>query len=515
MTAPIAPSPTLASFPRIAAALALAASLWACSRSGVPDAPPSPARGKNVLFVLIDTLRADHLDAYGYERETAPFLAEIARRGVLFEDVSAPCSWTKPSIASLFTSLYPTQHGVLAGNARDTEDHFVSDVLPPGLPVLAEFFQRAGYDTFASVRNSHLKAFMGFGRGFDVYEEVLGHADRVIAPFLEWLDNRGNGPPRPFFAYLHFLDVHAYTPPPEYRERFGPVRLRYFLPGRPEIFMKFREAVREGRAECPPEEREGIVRLYDASIRFLDDRLRALWAELERRGLADDTMIVVTSDHGEEWFEHGEFAHGHSMADNLLRVPWILAWPGGPAGRRIRHPASLVDVLPTLLDLAGLPGDRSGFVGVSLAREAVEGESGPVPDRLRYGELYKEEDPARGTFFLQQSLRSRTHHFVRTWRPAPGKVAELRRLARRSAFEPRLRLERPDLFAVEDILHDLAADPGEQRNAAAEQPGVAERFRRALARIDERLARMPMVDAGEVRLDEATIRDLRETGYIR
>ncbi|MFG0317600.1 MAG: sulfatase-like hydrolase/transferase [Planctomycetota bacterium JB042] len=496
---------------RLSLPLAAIACIAACSPASSP--PEAPAARKNVLFVLIDTLRSDHLESYGYARETSPFLTSLADDGVLFEEMTAPCSWTKPSIASLFTSLYPSQHGVRKGNARDTADNFVSDVLPTNLTTLAELYSAAGYRTFGAVRNSHLKGFMGFGRGFDVYREVLGKADAVVRPFESWLDER-EGDDAPWFAYLHFLDVHAYTPPPEYRDLFGTPELEYFLPGSPEKFSQLRDDVKAGRMACPPKEQEGLRLLYDATIRHLDDVLKQVAAQLIERGEWEETLVVVTSDHGEEFFEHGEFAHGHSMADNLLRVPWIVRFPGREyAGTRVDAPATLVDVLPTLAEACGLPHRPEEFVGTSMM-SAIESADEPSPDRYRYGELYKEEVPNE-TYFLVQSLRGRDHHFLRTWRPAPGAQSKLRSARHRSSFEPALRKDHPEWFEVEDVLYDLENDPDELEDAADRLPDVTERCRDILSRIDEMLYRQKPVEGGEVELDPETIQDLRENGYIR
>jgi arylsulfatase A-like enzyme len=499
---------TLNNFQQFVLALAAALLLAGCGSDHEPSAPP--AKDANVLVILIDALRSDHLDCYGYDLKTAPFVTQLTREGIVFEQVSATCSWTKPSIASLFTSLYPSQHGVLMGNARDTADHYVSDVLPPSLPVLAEFYRKAGYATFGAVCNSHLKAFMGFGKGFEKYGEITGEARLIADAFIEWMKTREKDR-RPFFAYLHFLDVHSYTPPKAYRERFGKPKLKHFLKGGD--FLKFRKDVKEGRAEVPEDEIEGIQLLYDAEIRYTDDMLRKIVDYLKERSAWDRTLFVMTSDHGEEFFEHNEFAHGHSMADNLLRIPFIMRLPGGVfAGKRLDVPANLVDIQPTLLDLSGIsyPGDI--FVGRSLVQPITDDQASER-DRFRYGELFKESKD--DGFYLIQSLRDRHFHFLRTYRPREGVLQTLRELKKKSLFDARLRKDRPELYKVVDKLFDLQEDPGEFNDVLADHPELYTRMSDYLKRIDQLLYRQGTADAGQVALDPETIEELKGMGYIR
>lgn len=499
-----------------AAALAFGALLLlpaGCGEAGGPA--PAPAKGANVLFILIDSLRSDHLDCYGYERPTAPFLAQMAQEGVLFEEVCAPCSWTKPSVASLFTSQFPSQHGVLVGNCRDTEDNFVSDVLPSSLPTMAEFFQRSDYATFAAIRNSHLKAFMGFSKGFDSFHEIMGGGKKIVDKFEAWINNRGEDG-RPFFAYLHFLDVHSYNPPASYRELFGKPDLKYFKLGA-EAFMKFREDVKKGRATCPEEEQEGLRLLYDAEVRYLDDLMKSIAEFLKEKGLWSNTLFVLTSDHGEEFFEHGEFAHGHSMADNLLRIPLVLRLPGSAfAGTTIPAPMDLLDLPPTLMDLCGVPYPEGELSGVSLANQVLQGGASGR-DRYRYGELYR-ENPFDG-YFLTQSLRSRDFHFLRTYRTRKGMGPKLmervKNSGKRSVFAASLRRDHAGCYEVEEKLFDLRTDPGEFKNAALDNPEITSKMGELLDGIDQLLCERGAADGGQVILDPDTIEDLRRTGYIR
>jgi len=329
--------------------------------------PESPAVGPNVLLICIDTLRADHLGCYGAERDTSPNLDRLAARSIRFVDASATACWTKPSVPSFLTGTYPLQHGVYQGSARD-EGGASSDVLPASAWTLAEAFSAAGYQTAAFVKNAQLRAGLGFEQGFDLYVDEAGDAREIRWQASDWLAERD--PARPFFLYLHLLDAHwPYDIPTEAARRWAsPGGVDFF---RGDGARELRDAINGGELELTGEQRADLVALYDGAIRYVDGELGRLFAWLEREGVADDTLISVLSDHGEEFLEHGKIGHGHGLFENLLRVPWLLHVPGRPA-QEVAGSVSLVDVFPTLLAAAGLPPAGAGatrLAGVDRLRE--------------------------------------------------------------------------------------------------------------------------------------------------
>ena len=324
--------------PRPAAALLLLA-IAAFGGAGCHDAPP-----RNLLLISLDTLRADHLGCYGYGRPTSPFLDSLAKDGVVFERAFSAAPWTLPSHTSLFTGLYPSQHGV-----KNEGFSVPKDVL-----TLPQALGERGFATAAVVSAHFLAPRYGLDRGFERYIVVPtntrhgGAATTVSAYGLEWLAKENR---RPFFLFLHYMDIHSdYAAAPRFESLFsapyqGPVdgstrQLREFM-GKQIAF--------------DAADRARLVDLYDAEIRQLDGALETLFTKLREQGTLEHTLVVVTADHGEEFFEHGGVLHGQSHYQELLHVPLILVGPGLPRGRRIATPVSLVDLAPTLLALFGAP----------------------------------------------------------------------------------------------------------------------------------------------------------------
>jgi arylsulfatase A-like enzyme len=290
-----------------------------------------------VVLILIDTLRADHLPLYGYERRTAPFLSRLAREGVVFDHAWSTSGWTAPATASLFTSLYPQQHGVV--RPPDPAGRRVNRV-PADVQTIAQAMHVAGYRTFAVSDNALVSPRLGFDQGFDVFEASVGAtAERVN----KWVrDHRAEmTSTQPYFLYVHYMEPHE-----------------PYLPQEP----WFRAFSADGLAAAARPRH--FVAAYDSEIRALDESLGRLYGTM---GWDEETVVIVTSDHGEEFGDHGGGGHGHSLFSELLHVPLVFH---GPPGRfvtgRVDEPVSLVDVLPTLRALLDQPpGPRDE--GVSLA----------------------------------------------------------------------------------------------------------------------------------------------------
>ena len=361
--------------------------------------PRTPARS-NVVLICLDTVRADFLGCYGYrEHPTTPALDALARESTLFEDCWATAGWTKPSVPSFLTGTYPLQHGVYEGSARSTKGT-ESDVLPQAATTLAEVFHEHGYATAAFVRNGQLRAGMGFEQGFDLYRDQAGDAREIRWRAVDWLDERPAQ--SPFFLYLHLLDAHwPYPIPDEYATRFAPADDVAFL--RHDDWRGLRDAINDGETLLDAKQLASLKALYAASLRYIDDQLARLFVELERRGLAENTVVCIVSDHGEEFLEHGRIGHGHGLSQELLQVPWILKVPGR-AARRVSEPVSLIDLFPTLLGAAGVVHDA--------VSEGVERLTGAQQGRPLFA-----EHKAPGAY--SQAYRSASTKLVRELRPAP------------------------------------------------------------------------------------------------
>jgi len=314
----------------------------------------------NVILLLVDTLRADHLGAYGFVGDISPGIDRLANESVLFENCYANAPWTPPSVATLFTSLYPQVHGL-----NRFADHKFRDpvsgslrasVLPDEAVTLAEVLRDAGYRTAAIVANPWLKRKFGLGQGFDVYlDDDLGKrtpASLITVPAREWLE--ANEGAEPFFLYLHFMDVHepydssredfdaVWAEPPAASERFLDEPAPDYLERKPSWAD---DALRERAAYWKAR--------YAAGVRTFDRRITGFLEDLGESGLLDRSYLILTSDHGEELYEHGGWGHGESLHEHQLRVPLLVRPPGGvPAPRRVGDTVRLLDLMPTILSIA-------------------------------------------------------------------------------------------------------------------------------------------------------------------
>jgi arylsulfatase A-like enzyme len=436
------------------AVIGLALGALACGR-GEPTPDEEPAPKPNLVLVVIDTLRPDHLGTYGYERETAPFLAALAERSTVFDRAYSTSSWTAPSTATLFTGMYPNRHGVLMGfrahNRSAGEDAESLELISlPVLPTLAEQLEAAGYSTFAVGSNVNVGVEMGFDRGFGHFERFLRDDAEVLAErVLSWREELAAGPS---FLYLHFNDVH-----------------------KPYV-------AREPYYEPAEGQQADVVARYDSEITYLDGWLERLYGEL---GWDENTIVMVVSDHGEEFSDHGGFGHGYTLYRELNQVVMMIFAPGlAPEGARVGVNVSLVDVLPTLRDAAGLePFDQAQ--GRSLL-PLVTGAA------------------AAGTPFEERTLFA---HRIRGRDPAPL----YERAAVWSAIRGRWKLIRKD--KVNEIeLYDLLEDPGEQHDLSKERPELVAELSRELERFERETERLEGARV-EVEVDEDLFEHLEELGY--
>lgn len=404
---------------------------WPARSSGAVDGP------LNVLLVTIDTLRADHLGCYGNAGAHTPVLDALASRGVRFGTAIAHAPITGPSHASILTGLTPLRHGV-----RNNSDY----VLPKTVPTLPETLAHAGYRTAAFVSGFPLEKRFGYNRGFETYDDAFPHgndprrapyverpADQTTSRAVRWLDGRA-GDGAPWFLWVHYYDPHSpYEPPPEYAARFA-------------------------------------THPYDGEIAFVDAQLGVLLARIETLGLASRTVVLVTADHGESLGEHGEATHGIFVYDATLKVPWIIAGPGVPAGRTTSVVGRGIDIAPTLLDYTRQPIAKA-IEGRSM-RPAIEGR--PMSDEPAYAE----------SLFASLHLRWAPLY---AWRTSRWKLIDA---------------PRPELFDVQD-------DPRELRDRATEEGARVEAFRRPL-----RAALTTQTPDAVMTVDAEAAERLRALGYI-
>jgi len=424
----------------------------ACCVAGCAAREPAPAAAfpQHVVVVTIDTLRADRLGCYGNREVATPNLDRLAREGAIAPDANVPTPITRPSHVSIFTGLYPAQHGI-----RDN----ISRALAPDVPTLAEAYKAAGFETAGFVSSIVLSRQSGLGRGFDTFSDQfeLGPDAHDEARFLDILEKRGDvavadaiawlerHASARTFAWVHLYDPHApYAPPEPYASRY---------------------------ADRP----------YDGEVAWSDELVGRLDAALARLGIRDRTLVAVTADHGEALGEHGELVHGFFLYEATLRVPLLMRGPGIRPGTRIPVVARSVDLFPTLLELSGVPAPKT--------RRVLAGRS--LAAAMRGGNRALDEAPA-----FAESLTPRIHY---GW-------SDLR-----SVRDGRWKF----VLAPRPELYDLARDPGERHDLAADEPARARALRAALEqqlRSEESALSAGASRPGDVPLD--LVERLGALGYV-
>lgn len=423
----------------------------------------------NIVLISIDSLRADHLAYYGHSRDTGPAIDRIGTRGVAFANAVAQAPWTLPSHVSLLTSLYPRTHQVNDPSQR----------LAPGTDTLAAVLKSAGYATHAIVSGPFMQARFGLDQGFDTYDDSRAQGSHrkshgaitspeITAGAVRLLESVQ----RPYFLFLHYWDVHYdYIPPAPFDTKFDP---DYAGAISSADFMRS-PAI---HADMNPRDLEHLLALYDGEIAWVNSQIRGLLRELKQRSDFDDTIIVVTADHGDEFFEHGEKGHQHSLYQELLHVPLFMRIPGVERGTTVSQRVQLIDVMPTLLDAAGMPAPHT-LQGRSLL-PLVQGR--PRSNSLCFAETTK----ARKT--REVKLRSRA------WCVYDGPF--------------KLILYDRNRYPLE--LYNLVEDPGEQTNLIGVAPHAG-----ILAKLHHWLETTPEnVSVPHEGLDQDTMRELRSLGYL-
>jgi arylsulfatase A-like enzyme len=458
---------------------------------------------QGVILIQADTLRRDHLDVYGYERETAPVLRELAAEGALFQDCVAQATWTKVSSSSMLLSLYPSSHGIVS----------FGDRLPDSAVTLAEVLRDAGFATLSLSSVFFTGKLTNLQQGFEELHESTSLPElrssktaRVyVDRLLPWLEAHREVP---FFVYLHVFDPHdPFRPRRPYDALFGdpshhaeherqaaevrrfiqnPLLKSFGMPNRAELLAAgFDPDVYAAR------ERDW----YDGSIRAMDVELGRLVERLRELGLAERTLVVFTSDHGEEFLEHGRMFHGQSVYGELSRIPLVLWGPGRVPGRRVvAETVQSIDILPTVLELAGVapPPAIQGQSLVPLLEPAAEGTPARFVARPAITEKRAEPDPN-----------------------SPTKIGGAATAIVQGGFKL-VHQQEPGDGASEYELYDLANDPLDRNDVAAEHPDVVRELVAALEAWRAEAAKVrlvPEAPAPEALAPEELER-LRALGYV-
>ncbi len=406
----------------------------------------------NVILISIDTLRADHLTPYGYDKPTSPSLGELVEDSVLFEKALSHGPSTLISHASLFSSLLPQHHGASFHFRRKLSEEAIT---------LTEVLREAGYRCASINGGGQIDPAFGLDQGFELYDPKGGYFYNVVRRGERWVEENSDAP---FFLFLHTYEVHhPYRPRMPDLERFDE---GYDGPLPSTISKELLEQINAGELEVDEADLRYIVATYDALISSMDRALELLVHYLRANGLYDSTLVVFTSDHGEEFGEHGWMGwHSHSLFDELLHVPLVLKLPGAhEAGRSVDAPVRLIDVAPTILDILGLEAPET-FDGRSLL---------PLIDGSSLAEL-----PAVG--MIDESKQEYFSIRQDAWKWLNGR------------------------------LYDLRTDPSEQNDLARSNPAKAREMRRKLENLLER--RSPLKSQGSELSDETQER-LRALGYL-
>lgn len=467
----------------------------------------------NIVLISIDSLRADHLSCYGYEKNTSPAIDRLAREGVLFKNVYSTTSWTLPSHISMMTGL-PDQAHQVTTHTRSLAD---------GWPTLAQELKKQGYATGGFFTGPYLHPIFGFGRGFDRYESCIrtdtvfdGYMDEkrtmldpehrkiwndkmngilgdsssptVLKKSKKWLNEIDLE--KPFFMFLHFFDVHYDYLPPKECDIFYPDY-------KGEITGHNYEDASIYHKNMKPDDLKRVISLYDGEILWVDKHVQMIMDFLEEKGVKENTVVVVTSDHGEEFFEHGEKDHRkvNGLFNEVIKVPLVFHWPKKIAqGRTVMGQYRIIDIMPTLLEIAGNSKMEIG-TGKSLCQ---------LLRKDRGGKLLKGEDNvaiSELTFLTPKvvaavdradtkdriiSMRSKGWHL--TYFADSGKA----------------------------YLFDMEADPNETRNLAEERKEDVDRWLKALKRQDAALIKLgsTVKRKGLKELDPELIKQLEALGYM-
>jgi len=436
----------------------------------------------NVLWIVVDATRADHLGLYGYGKPTTPFLDSFSKDAFVFLHHVTNAPWTRPSAATMLTGLFPSGHTVQTEESR----------LPDGMRTIGQDLKKLGYQTAGVVGNGNASSIAGLDRGFDTYVDTksawkhLPDAKEVYDEALKWTDEK-RGKKKPWFLFVWALDPHdPYHAPPEYEKKWLPKGFT----GEPR-----RHAHWEYKNNYPKAERDSMQAVYDASIRYWDDQTGEFIKAMEQRGLLENTTIIITADHGEGFGDHGYYLHAYHHYDEFVRVPLIIKSPAWQGHGYVFHTTQHVDLLPTLV--AGVGGKaRPGLPGADLTKLLQE----PLdPGRLAVSEFNE--------FGIHRS--SLVNQLFRVILQLPADEAEFSRHIPRKELLPSVNFEHPVLQ-----VYDRRADPLDKKNLAKNAPPKAEQMATSLQSFMER-APAANREVDPKKLPKKALEELRSLGYVQ
>ena len=428
--------------------------------------------GTDVVIVVLDTLRADHLTQYGHERDTSPGLGTFASVATRFDSAWAPASWTLPSTTTILTGQHPLRHGM----------RHPGDILPAATVTLAEGLRDAGWHTGGFSHNVSVAPRHGMNQGFDHFTintgKVLGypHARKLVVAAQSWLDDQARGPT---LLFLQPMNCHGPYKFPESkstallgREPSGGFQYYEGLMGKilSDRDMTQRKAVKPRYVASAREQ-------YDTAVRYETDEVGRLFEELKQRGRFEDALIILTADHGEEFFEHGGFSHGYSLFSEVLRVPLWVKMPGQRAPGVVTAPVSLADIVPTVLEGVGLPPGSATLDGHSLI-PLLKGETRPATPLVFEVDWQKR--------FVGAAILSEGWKLVRIDQNYEG-------------------------LHDTNRLFDTTADPGEKDNVAKKHP---KRVQSLSTLLDTRIRELSSGIVPESRITDDDKKQLEALGYL-
>lgn len=433
---------------------------------------PYVQHGTDVVIVVLDTLRADHLSQYGYAEETSPGLAKFASMATQFEQAWAPASWTLPSTTTIFTGQHPLRHGM----------RHPGDILPTEAVTLAERLRDAGWHTAGFSHNVSIAPRHGMSAGFDHFVintgKVLGypHARKLLIEANAWVADL---PAEPTLMYLQPMNCHGPYKVPGSRKSAllgrPPSKGFHYYQGMMGRILNSRDM--SAREKVTPKYVSSAKEQYDTAIRYQTDEVGRWFDELQAQGRFDNAMVIVTADHGEEFFEHGGFSHGYSLHREVLSVPLWIKLPGQKKGAKINDAVSLTDILPTVLEVTGIPAGSAPIDGRSLL-PLLRGETlPPVP-------LVFEVDWQKR--FVGEAILAEGWKLLRIEQSYDGIRDAIR-------------------------LYETAADPNETADIAALHP---ERVLSLSTQLDESLRQLTSGITPESRISAEDQKQLEALGYL-
>ena len=458
----------------------------------------------NVILISIDSLRADHLGCYGYPKATSPNIDILANEGVVFTNAISTTTWTLPSHISMLTALYPEVHQVIHDGNK----------LSDKAVVCAEIMKEAGYLTAGFVSGPYLSSKFGYNQGFDIYDDdTISYSSneeshrgitspKIHQQITKWLEQKYRSS---FFLFIHYWDVHYdYAPPPPFDTMFdsdytGTITGKNF------------ETNKRINPQMSKRDLEHIIALYDGEIAFTDSYIGKLMKYLKHLGIYENTMVILTSDHGDEFFEHGCKGHRNNLFDETLKVPLIIKFPSSlaspsPLGMRINQQVSIIDIVPTFLDYLGIT-PYTALDGQSLL-PLIAGNIGTGTEiQHRFADLHG----------FMKCVRTNQFKYIHIAHHEKARKKEMRRFSLHRLFD---KIRHHDDMKVEEreptLLFDLQHDPMERHNLAMSNPELKIEMHHILMNwLSEAKILAANIGKSDFEYDENLKKRLRDLGYIQ